>query len=267
MDIEIKELSTFADFEEITSLQEQIWNLPDRDKISTITLRSLTMTYPIMGLILGAFHNNKMVGFVICLPTREPQTLYGLIMGVLPEYQNSEVGNKLGIKVLEKCVKQGVKKICWTFEPLESQHAHLYINKWGAIAVRFEQNYYQLKDEQNSLVPMDRFIVDCSLQSKRVTERINKKIKLQTVTEALSLYPVATLMSMPNEKEVLIKIPSNYKYLLKNNSTEAYSCRMETRAIFEEYINNRSYFIASMLSEEIKGERQCYYLMEKRGYL
>jgi len=42
---------------------------------------------------------------------------------------------------------------------------------------------------------------------------------------------------------------------------------MRTRLVFEEYINNRSYFIAGMFSEKLDGKRENYYLMEKRNYL
>ena len=149
MEIVIKELNTFDQFEEIAELQEKIWNLSDRDKISTITLKALTMKYPVMGLIIGAYHLSKLIGFVICMPTREPTTMYGLIMGVLPEYQNSDVGNKMGIKILEISKKEDISKMTWTFEPLESALGHLYLNKWGAIVVRYQKDYYHLKNELN----------------------------------------------------------------------------------------------------------------------
>jgi predicted GNAT superfamily acetyltransferase len=267
MDITIKELSSFEEFEEIASLQDRIWHLSDKDKISTITLRSLSMTYPLMGIILGAFHSETMVGFVICMPTREPQTLYGLIMGVLPDYQNSEVGNQLGIKVLEKCLQQNITKICWTYDPLESLHGHLYLNKWGGVVVSYEQNYYQLKNEHTNKIPMDRFIVDCNLKTKRVIERISQKVIPPSVSDVLLKYPIATSSNMPNANEVLVRIPQNFKKLESTQKEQAYASRMETRSIFEEYINKRSYFITNMYSEEMNGERQNYYLMEKRNYL
>jgi len=267
MGIEFKELVSFDQFEEISNLQFKIWNLSDRDIISTITLKALTLNYPIMGLVIGAYDENKMVGFVICMPTREPNTLYGLIMGVLPEYQNSDIGNKLGIKVLELCLKQNVSKIFWTFEPLESQLGHLYLNKWGAVVSRYAQNYYQLKDELNNKFPLDRFIVDCTLQSNRVIERINKRIKARSVKEALNEYPVANEFHFPDEKSVLVQIPSNISKLKIEEPDKISEYRNSTRLIFEEYINNRSYFIAEMFSEVMGGERQNYYLMEKRSYI
>jgi len=267
MEIDFKELVSFDQFEEISELQYKIWNLSDRDIISTISLKALTLNYPIMGMVLGAFAENKMVGFVICMPTREPNTLYGLIMGVFPEYQNSEIGNKLCIKVLEICLKQNVNKIFWTFEPLESQLGHLYLNKWGAVVSRYAQNYYQLKDELNNKFPLDRFIVDCTLQSSRVIERINKRIKARSVKDALNEYPVANGNIYPDEKSVLVQIPSSFSKLKNDAMDRIIEYRKSTRLIFEEYINKRSYFIAEMFSEVINGERQNYYLMENRSYI
>jgi predicted GNAT superfamily acetyltransferase len=267
MEIVIKELDSFEQFEELGKLQREIWNLSDRDQISTITLRSLSMKYPIMGLMLGAYHNSNMVGFVVCMPTRESNTLYGMIMGVRPEYRNFEVGNKLGLKVLEECNRQNIDKICWTFEPLDSRLGHLYINKWGAVAIKYEPGYYQLKDEVNSKLPLDRFIVDCHLQSARVINRVNKDAKPLSLSQALLQYPIADDNNYPDHPSVLVKIPSDFNVLKQNNLDEAIAFRMRTRLVFDEYINNRAYFIAGMYSEKKDGMRQNYYLMEKRNYL
>lgn len=267
MDIIVKELDSFDQFEELATLQKAIWHLSDRDQISTITLRALSMEYPIMGLMLGAYHNKNMVGFVVCMPTRESSTLYGMIMGVLPEYHNFEVGNKLGRKVLEKCNKENISKICWTFDPLDSRLGYLYLNKWGAIAIKYEPNYYQLKDEFNSKIPLDRFIVDCHLQSSRVINRINKEVHPISLTQALSEFPIADAINFPDNPSVLVQIPSNFNGLMQNNLDEAIAFRMKTRPVFEEYINNRAYFIAGLFSEKLEGKRENYYLMEKRNYL
>jgi predicted GNAT superfamily acetyltransferase len=267
MDILVKELDSFSQFEELAQMQKKIWHLSDRDQISTITLRTLSMEYPIMGIMLGAYQNSEMVGFVICTPTRESNTLYGMIMGVLPEYQNFEVGNKLGFKVLEKCNKENISKICWTYDPLDSKLGHLYLNKWGAIAIKYEANYYQLKDEYNSKLPLDRFIVDCHLQSPRITKRINKDVEPLSLSQALSEFPVADADNYPDHPAVLVKIPADFNSLKKTNPREAIIFRMNTRLVFEEYINNRAYFIAGMYSEELNGERENFYLMEKRNYL
>jgi Uncharacterized conserved protein len=267
MNIIVKELDSFGQFEDLARLQKSIWHLSDSDQISTITMRALSMKYPVMGLLLGAYHDQRMIGFVVCMPTREFSTLYGMIMGVLPEYQNSEVGYKLGLKVLEICNKQGVTKICWTYDPLDSRLGHLYLNKWGAIAIRYEADYYQLKDEYNSKVPLDRFIVDCNLQSSRVIGKINKDIEPLTLTQAIKEFPVATANYFPDAPSVLVKIPSNFNELKKSDLEEAIEARMNTRTIFEEYINTRAFFIAGLFSEKIGNQRENYYLMEKRNYL
>ncbi len=248
-------------------LQDKIWNLSEQDKISTITLKALTMKYPLMGLILGAYHNFKIIGFVICLPTRETNTMYGLIMGVLPEYQNSDVGNQLGLKILEIGKKENITKMIWTFEPLESSLGHLYLNKWGAVVVRYQKDYYQLKNELNKEFPLDRFIVDCNLHSPRVVEKITNGIKLRSFKNALKEFPLAEYNYFPKEKSVLVKIPSNFSKLKNDDINQTIEYRKITRKIFEEYINKRAYFIAELITGEVNGERQNYYLLEKRSYI
>lgn len=267
MEIVIKELDSFEQFEDLARLQKEIWNLSDRDQISTITLRALSMEYPIMGLMLGAYHKENMIGFVLCTPTRESNTLYGMIMGVLPEYRNFEVGNKLGLKVLEKCTKENISKICWTYDPLDSRLGHLYLNKWGAIAIKYAADYYQLKDEYNSKIPLDRLIVDCHLQSNRVIKKAGKPSESLSLKKALCEYPIASEHNYPDHPSVLVEIPSDFHQLKQANPDKAIAYRIKTRRIFEEYINIRSYFIAEMLSEKSAGKRENYYLMERRSYL
>jgi predicted GNAT superfamily acetyltransferase len=267
MKVEVKELVTFEQFDEISELQKKIWNLSERDMISTITLKALTMNYPPMGLVLGAYIDNHLSGFSVCFPTRETGTLYGLIMGVLPELQNSEIGNFIGLKILELCRKQNITKICWTYEPLESLHGHLYLNKWGAVVVRYQQNYYQLKDDLNKKLPMDRFIVDCNLQSNRVIERVKKKFEMRPLEIALNQFPLADGKVFPSDKAVLVRIPADFQKLKKENIDEALQYRNATRIIFEEYITKQSYFIAELISGEVNGERHSYYLLEKRSYI
>jgi predicted GNAT superfamily acetyltransferase len=267
MEIDIKEIDSFEQFEEMSHLQHEIWKLSDKDQISSITLKALSMKYPIMGMMLGAYHKSKLVGFVVCLPTRESQTLYGMILGVSPQYQNFDIGNKLGLKILEKCNKENINKICWTFDPLDSRLGHLYLNKWGAIAIKYEPNYYQLKDEHSEALPLDRFIVDCNLKSARVIKKAHGASLSLSLEKALLNFPVADANNYPEEPSVLFEIPSNFPKIKHTSPEEAIAIRLRTRAVFEEYLNKRSYFIADLFIEKKDGKRKCYYLMEKRNYL
>ncbi|MCK4662977.1 MAG: GNAT family N-acetyltransferase [Bacteroidales bacterium] len=263
-DILIKELNTFEQFKDCYHLQDKIWNLSDKDKISAITLKALTMRYPQMGIVIGAFIE-KMIGFAVFFPTQEVNTLYGHIIGVLKEYADANIGVKMLMKAQEICSEREIIKICWTYEPLEGRNANLYINKMGAIAVKYEEEYFEVEDELNRGFPIDRFIVDWNIQSKRVVDRINKKTEKKSLSDIIKLYKTVTNHYFPNDKTVLVEIPSDLQKIKKENMTKAIEYRMNTRKIFNEYLNNRGFIISELYSEIINNERRNYYLLEKRN--
>lgn len=268
MNIDIKELKTHDQFLEVLDLQEKIWHLSDKDKISPITLRALAMEYPLMGISLGAYHQSTMVGFVICLPTREPNTIFGLIMGILPEYEGKYIGDKLNNKILEFCQRKGITKICWTFEPLEKNLAQFYIEKYGAIVVKYKEDYYYVEDEINKGLPIDRFIADCNPLSSRVTERIQKKARKElSMADIKKNYQIATSSYAPEKGPVLVEIPSNFQKLKKENPENALAYRLNTRKLFNEYINSKGYYISDFYSAIENGQKRYFYLLEKKSFI
>jgi predicted GNAT superfamily acetyltransferase len=76
-------------------------------------------------------------------------------------------------------------------------------------------------------------------------------------------YPVATADNFPEADAVLVQIPSDLQKLKKTNLDKALEFRMNTRKIFDEYINNRGFAATELFSERIDGERMNYYLLEK----
>jgi predicted GNAT superfamily acetyltransferase len=81
----------------------------------------MSIKSPRFGWLLSAFHKKKMVAFVVAFATAEPYTVFGHMLGVLPEYRDSKVGFTLLKRSFESYKESGMKKVCWTYEPLESR--------------------------------------------------------------------------------------------------------------------------------------------------
>lgn len=267
MEIIIEELNTHQQFLDMLDLQDKIWHLSDRDKLSPITLRSLSMEYPLMGLSLGAYYKDDIVGFVVCIPSRLPNTIFGLMMGVLPEFEGKNISDKLVGKVIKFCIEKNITKICWTFEPLDRKLAYFYIEKYGAIVVKYLSDYYQVDDEINKGLPIDRFIADINPLSQRICERINRTTSEKTISEIINKNPIVTIDEMPTNSSVLIEIPENYQIIKKTKPDIANKYRMDTRKLFDEYLNNREYFISDFISATVDDGRRYFYLLEKKGFL
>ena len=121
-------------------MQRQVWPGTDLD---VVPLHLLTTVAHNGGLVLGAFHGDRMVGFLLgFLGTDEGQpnrpALARLkhcshMLGVLPEYRGQHIGYQLKLAQRDYVSVQGVRLITWTYDPLESRNARLNIARLGAV--------------------------------------------------------------------------------------------------------------------------------------
>lgn len=257
--VTVRNLKSTEDFDQIYELQNEIWQLSDADKISPLMLKAISMSYPKSGNLLGAFVGNQMVGFMVIMATFEKQTFFGTALGVLPEYENLKIGQMFLNKTVEFCIEHDLNTGIWTYEPLESRNAHLYLNVLGGEVVKYESDYYSVKDELNKGLPIDRFVV-CSNEKTYYATQERPALSLK---KALDLFPVITSITNENHDSFLVKIPSNIQMLKKSQPENALDLRLRTRAIFTEYVNNRTYKIKRFISEERNNNRENYYLIEK----
>jgi predicted GNAT superfamily acetyltransferase len=71
--------------------------------------------------------------------------------------------------------QQGLERITWTFDPLQSRNAYLNIARLGAVASTYLPEYYgDMTDAINAGLPSDRFRVDWWVNSPRVADRLDK---------------------------------------------------------------------------------------------
>ena len=173
MNIKLIEIKTFKQIVECVKLQNMIWGSSDLENVSPITLRVMTMNYPNTGLLIGIYYEEKMIGFAIYFITDIPNSLYGYILSILPEYSKKGFGFEFHKKLRGLCQSKKIYKIFWTFEPLEGANANLYINKLGAIGVKYKENYFRVKDNLNKGIPLDRLMLEWDIKSQRVINKMN----------------------------------------------------------------------------------------------
>jgi predicted GNAT superfamily acetyltransferase len=96
-------------------------------------------------------------------------------MVVLPEYRSAGLGYRLKLAQRDLAIKDGIRLVTWTFDPLRSANAHLNLRKLGAISSVYHTNYYGT-EPFGGLVQFgwsDRLRVDWWVTHRRVDERIN----------------------------------------------------------------------------------------------
>ena len=79
---------------------------------------------------------------------------------MLPEYRRWGVGWRLKMAQRDAVLAQGLERITWTFDPLESANAHLNFAKLGVISDTYLPDFYGAMPEAlNAGLPSDRLLV------------------------------------------------------------------------------------------------------------
>ena len=139
--IVIRDIETLDEMHEVETLQREIWGVSDLDVLPALALRPQK---EVGATLIGAFAEGRMVGFVFGFPgiLNGETIIHSDMLGVSKEYRSQNVGYLLKQAQRSAAVALGVRRITWTFDPLQSRNAHLNFNKLGVIADRYLVNYY-----------------------------------------------------------------------------------------------------------------------------
>ncbi len=124
-----------------------------------------------------------MVGFAMSLPgvkTGEisadgnPQPyLHSHMLAVRDRYRNSGLGTQLKLEQRREALSRNIRRMEWTFDPLEIKNAHLNIHKLGAIVRSYFVNFYGVSSSRlQGGLPTDRLLAEWYLDSPRVVRAL-----------------------------------------------------------------------------------------------
>ena len=171
-EIRIEPLSDLAQLQQCVDLQVAVWGYADGD---VIPRRVFLVAQRIGGQVLGAFDGETMAGFAMGLPGfRDGRAyLHSHMLAVLPEYRNAGLGRRLKLAQRTDAMERGFDLMEWTFDPLEIKNAHLNLHRLGAIARRYQPDFYGPSSSplQGGL-PTDRLYAEWWLRSERVERRL-----------------------------------------------------------------------------------------------
>jgi predicted GNAT superfamily acetyltransferase len=166
--IEIRPLTTHADFRDAVRLQKEIWGFED---VELLPLRLFVVASKIGGQALGAFDGGRMIGFCLAIPGLKPggkSYLHSHMLGVLPEYRDTGIGRRMKLAQREEALTRSVELIEWTFDPLEIKNAYFNVERLGAIVRRYVPNQYGTTSSfLHGGLPTDRCIAEWWIDSPR----------------------------------------------------------------------------------------------------
>jgi predicted GNAT superfamily acetyltransferase len=227
----IKRIHTYEELKKVVVIRRELW--PNDGEVALDHMKFISDHG---GIILGAYRENQMVGYVYSFPGYQSNQVYLILqnIGVLPAYQHQKIGESLMQSVKEEAKSLGYKEIIWTYEPLESVNAYVYLHKMGAVSSEYLKNCYECDEDGLSV---DRFLTRWDLtdpnqnpsnipallfeQSYKIQNNMNNRdpSQLELNFADLEKYPYT-----------LIPVPSDVQSI--RSRTELHRWRTFTRYLF-----------------------------------
>lgn len=264
----------------VEQLQRDVWPGSETD---VVPLHMLIAAIHNGGLLLGAFIDEKIVGFIFGIPGLEttpdgPRPKHcSHMMGIHPDHRDKGIGFALKQAQWQMVRHQGLDHITWTFDPLLSRNAYLNIAKLGAVCTTYRRaEYGDMRDGLNAGLPSDRFQLDWWINTRRVERRLGKRSRptlklnhvarsglrpfysLQTLTAGLPLPPghVPTF----DDRLLLAEIPGDFTTLKGRDFGLARDWRFFTRELFEGAFA-KNYIITDFIYDKNDGSPRGLYVL------
>ncbi len=237
------------------------------------------------GHILGAYVGDDLVGCVIgfigadsdidernARPAMANLLLMSKRMLVLPAYRGQNIGFRLKMAQRDIALKQAIRLVCWTVDPMLAPNAHLNIRKLGGVIQRFSANYFEL-DEPNSL-RADRLFVDWWVTHRRVKERAKGRASAVTLQQYFDVNaPIVNradarhdwlrprrMTDVPSSTFALVEIPADFIALESSQRRLANDWRYHIRDVFSKMFA-AGYIVTDFVSDQFEGCRRSFYLL------
>jgi predicted GNAT superfamily acetyltransferase len=269
----IRLLETAEEMADVESLQSLVWSAPDLDVVPKDMLLAVIHNG---GVAIGAFVEEKLVGVVFGFPgfynTPDGPRLkhHSHLLAVHPDYRSGGIGFALKRAQWQIVRKQGLDRITWTYDPLQSRNAHLNISRLGAVCNTYLRSAYgEMQDGLNAGMDSDRFQVDWWIHTKRVERRLSRRSRPPLAlghyraAEAAILEADDSHGPWPRPPEnspalkgtlLLVEIPYDILALKAADLALARRWREFTRALFENAFA-AGYLVTDFVNE---GERSFY---------
>ena len=277
--IGIRDLNSTDDLSQLKAVEKEVWGMTDEDALPLTVAVALKATG---NILVGAFDNNRLVGFALGFFGREhgQTTIHSHMLAVLEPYRRLDLGARLKQAQRERALAMGVHEITWTFDPLQSRNAHFNFSKLGVFSDTYEVDFYG--PETSSLLhrnATDRLWVRWLLNSQRVRDRLasplaGKNARLESLDAMKLLAPLvrfdpsgkpgrADLAEAVERQRVSIEIPGDILEIERTDMGLAREWRAATRWAFLEAVT-AGFFVAEFC-RSIRGQQGPGAFLLQRG--
>ncbi len=266
-------LATQGEYHACTELQEEVWGEGFKERVSAAILM---IANRLGGLVVGAYREDGVLdGFVFGLTGLEDGELvhWSDMLAVRSGIRDKGLGSRLKRHQREVLLARGIRKMHWTFDPLQGRNAHINFSKLGIVCREYVPDMYgETHSPLHRGIGTDRLIATWEMDSERVVRRLAGEGGPRAVEEwegvprVLSWerrgpFPLPADPSLDrDEPVVLLPVPEDMEAIMEADLPLAVLWRVATKEPFQRYLS-RGYEIR----EFVRGAEVSHYLLEKSG--
>ena len=256
----IRRLDTLDEFQSCVELQVDVWGAGFTDVVPASILQ---VASHIDGLILGAFADATLIGFVFGLTGVKGGEIvhWSHMLGVRAQTREMGIGRRLKEAQRAELARRGVAREFWTFDPLQARNAHLNVNRLGVRVIDYAVNMYGTTGSPLHLgIATDRFIVELdTTKPPRATYVAADRGKLPVLTPVPHVGDVLADGDKP--ASALIEIPWDVQNGALS-ADEMLRWRIATRSYFQwAFLHG---YRVSALHRDREAER-AFYVIDRNG--
>jgi predicted GNAT superfamily acetyltransferase len=223
--------------------------------------------------VLGAIAKGKLLGFIYAFLGRYHGQLahWSHMMAVDQRCRDQGLGFRMKLAHRELALQEGIKSICWTYDPLQSRNANLNIARLAARVEEYVPDCYgHFPSAIEKGLPSDRVVVNWQVGSARVARRLSApslpaiNLNLPTLNETRRnkegfIVNRAIRLSFAAPR-LLLEIPANTDEMRTRALKLAGQWRLEARRMFQAAFEAGSR-ILDFVTTEAGAERRAFYVL------
>lgn len=268
-DYDIRPFKTIEEFRACVDLQEETWGHGFSERVAPAILKVAQI---LGGVSAGAWdQDGALVGFVFGMTgVRDGQVVHWSdMLAVRRGLRDTGLGTRLKAYQRETLLERGIRKMYWTFDPLQSRNAYLNFSKLGIVVREYARDMYGQTDSPlHRGIGTDRFIALWLMDRDRVARRIAGDERGPDALEAAQALAVldadesgdhprpGRVLLGARERTVRVPIPADISAVMSDSMELAVAWREATREALTHYMD-RGYEVREL----VRGPRVSHYLL------
>ncbi len=244
----IRPFRTMDEFRGCVALQEEVWGEGFSERVPVAILK---VSQRLGGVASGAYDaDGELAGFVFGMTGIEDQTPvhWSDMLAVRPGLRDAGLGRRLKLHQRDVLLEGGVRRVYWTFDPLESRNAYLNLERLGVVCREYVEDMYGESDSPlHRGIGTDRLVAIWELDTPRVRARLGEKADVgqgpPASPEAAALEgggdgaprPGAPVLGR-DAPVVTVAIPAHIQHLRRDDAELAREWRQATRTVLVHYL-------------------------------